>query len=208
MTTEECTMHHTPELDVLVRQILTHPEGHPWTLQGFGMLRTDLMGRDYRLHVWDRRFQTDEVATIHDHPWGLESLVLSGAVSNVEYEQAQSRYNPTHRRVVIQPGIEGAQLSPVTEVVLKETCRSTYRAGDGYALTSVELHETLYMTGTVTLIRRLNRATSAVTGDEARVYWPITGPDEWVEAKPRPATDTEVRAICDVALAMWGEVVP
>lgn len=194
----------TPELDVLVRQILTHPEGHPWTLMGFGMLRTDLMGREYRLHVWDHRYQTIDVAMVHDHPWDLESLVLSGQLTNITYTRCNSP--KSHWQVEIQPGPEAAQVSPPHQVSLAVDDRAIYHQGDRYTSDKADLHETRYVTGTVTLVRRTNRTTDALTGDRAVACWPISGPDHWVDARPQEADPDTVRRICDVALAMWGEL--
>ena len=205
------TMKHTAELDLMVRQVLAHPEGHPWTLMGFGMLRCDLGGRDYRLNIWDRRYRTIDVASIHDHPWDLESLILSGPITNVLYED-RDRFelstNPhycTHYRNTIQPGSDGVELDPPKLTELAEVSRTSYGPGEGYAQGGKEIHDSLYLTGTVTLIRRTNRATEARSGDRARIYWPKAAGATWVDAIPQEATAEKVRAICDVALAMWGE---
>lgn len=205
----DLTLTPTPELSIMVRQMLTHPEGHPWSLQGFGMLRCDLMGRDYRLHIWDRRFRTQDVATLHDHPWDLESLVLSGQITNVIYDDLghkQHDADNTHWRNVIQPGRESAQIQPPMKVKLTERSREVYRAGQGYAQDAADVHDSIYLTGTVTLARRTNRQVEGTSGDKAKVYWPMGGLDHWVDARPQKATPKKVRAICDVALAMWGEL--
>lgn len=210
---DSLTLTPTPELSALVRNMLRHPGAFPWTLQGFGMLRCDIDGRDYRLNVWDRRFRTMDVATLHDHPWDLESLVLSGAITNVIYEEGLPSYaleaNPgrrTHYRNVIQPGREAAEVEPPTMVELNAISKTTYRPGEGYSQPAKAIHDTSYVTGTVTLIRRMNRQTEGTSGDRARVYWPKSGPAHWVDATPQEATPEKVRAVCDVALAMWGEV--
>lgn len=202
----------TPELDVMVRQVLAHPDGQPWTLQGFGMLRCDVMGREYRLHIWDRRFRADDVASIHDHPWDLESLVLSGAITNVLYEDHGSAFelhtNPhlaTHYRNIIEPGDVGGELEAPTLTRMTELSRTTYRAGDRYSQSAAEIHDTMYVTGTVTLVRRTNRQTTAKGGDRANVYWPTSAGATWKDATPQEATPDKVRSICEVALAMWGE---
>src|SRR6185503_17239495 len=71
----------------LVRDVLETPHDRIWTLQGFGMLRTYL-GDDMnmRLHVWDARHAAPNVSSIHNHPWGFTSLILSGEMENVLYQ--------------------------------------------------------------------------------------------------------------------------
>lgn len=209
----DLTMTHTPELDLVVRQILTHPEGQPWTLQGFGMLRCDVMGREYRLHVWDNRYRTQHVSTIHDHPWDLESLVLAGQIRNVILAERAAhhelRANPhlgTHYGNVIEPGPAGAgEVSPPELHRLRTASDDTYGPGEGYAQPGKALHDSIARTGTVTLVRRTNRQTEGINGDRARVFWPKGDGQTWVDATPREATPEIVRDICTVALAMWDQ---
>jgi hypothetical protein len=217
------TLTYTPELVAIVRQILAHPEGMPWTLQGLGMLRCDLAGREYRLHVWDKRYMTPGASTIHDHPWDLESMVLSGLLTNILYSDegtATGCRHPdcfdggykdyhsedhTHWCNVIEPGQHGNELEPPAAWHLEETVRTVYGPGETYSQLSTDIHETTYRTGTVTIVRRTNRDTDGDRGDKARVLWPVDAGPTWGEATPRAATPERVRDICTVALAMWGE---
>lgn len=206
----ERTMQLTPELEAMVRSILQHPEGHPWTIMGFGMVRCDIDGRDFRLNIWDRRFQTNKVSTIHDHPWNLESLVLSGCVENVIYETISRAHSSEqkHWGVIIEPGPVGGQMSDPRPWKLEEVGRTRYTKGEGYAQGRREVHESLYVTGTVTLIRRTDRDTESERGDTAHVYWPEEFGEEWVDATPQKATMKKVRKACEVALARWDEENP
>jgi hypothetical protein len=207
----DLTMTATPELVAMVRHMLAHPEGLPWSLQGFGMLRCDIDGRDYRLHVWDHRFRAPSVASIHDHPWDLESLVLSGSITNVLYKIEEdtapvSRAN--HYGNLIQPGPEAREIERPRPMVLRVLERSTYRSGAGYAQRADEVHDTEFTTGTVTLVRRTNRQTTGAAGDKARIFWPKAHGRDWLDATPQEATREKVKTICDVALAMWGQYAP
>lgn len=177
---------------------------------GFGMIRCDIDGRDFRLNIWDRRFQTINVSTIHDHPWTLESLVMSGCVENVLYEDAGHAHDSDkkHYGVTIQPGPEANQIREPRKFKLDEIERTRFTRGQGYIQSGDIIHESLYVTGTVTLIRRTNRQTEGTTGDAAKVFWPASHGEKWVDARPQACTVEKVLDACSVALARWGEEEP
>ena len=203
------TMTWTPELEAMVKAMLQNPDGYPWTLQGFGMLRCDLAGREYRLHVWDRRYRVDDVASIHDHPWDLESLVMAGRITNTIFRPEEvvegTSATFTHWMNVIEPGDVGGELEPPRRVRLYAANKIDYRRTEVYAQTKDQIHDTEYVTGTVTLVRRTNRDSQGAGGDRAKVFWRNDAGMEWKGATPQEATPEKVKRICDVALAMWGE---
>jgi len=207
-------MEYTDELDAMVRAMLTSPEGYPWTLQGFGMLRCDLVGREYRLHVWDHRFRVDNVSDIHDHPWDLESLVMSGRITNVVWEQDLPSYQREgndyrfkYLGVEMTPGpVTGDEPAErVDSFSFKHPSRTEYGQGDCYIQDKSIVHSTEFKTGTVTLVRRTDRQVRSDGTDRAHVFWPKeNGPTRVLAAPVTPAMN-QVRTICEVALAMWGQ---
>lgn len=201
------TLTWTPELEATVQTMLRHPGEFPWTLQGFGMLRCDLAGREYRLHVWDRRYRVDLVSDIHDHPWDLESLVMSGRITNFLYDIDPHGCRKRHWGVEMQPGpLTGNEdTEQPFRAELHERSRLDYRRTEVYSQEKTELHRTDFVTGTVTLVRRTDRQIEPDGSDRAHVYWHENEGNKRVTAAPRAATPEEIMDICTVALAMWGE---
>jgi hypothetical protein len=184
-----------------IRDILVHHEDYPWTLQGFGMLRTYL-GADqvHRLHIWDARYRVEKVSPIHDHPWDFTSQVIAGELINQRYTSGH-RYegyvDDIYKTVSIRCGEGGCALSPITRSILHRAQPEHYLSGDTYSQVATELHESLPQDGTVTVISRV----FGPDRDLARVFW--RGTEGWVSAEPRPATTEEVKAIVTNALDLW-----
>ena len=124
---------------LLVKNILTHPYGFSWSVQGLGMTRIYL-SETVRLHIWDSRFRFPEVSAIHSHPWDLSPEVMAGRCMQFRFSLP----------------------------------------GNG-----------------VTLVTR----TFSEDRDYAKVYW--RGKGSWVDAKPRSATEAEVKAVTQHALSVW-----
>jgi len=191
-------------LKPLVRRVLMD-ERNDWTVQGFGFLRTYFGPADapkkFRLNLWDSRFTVPNVSTIHDHPWDFKSVIIAGHFIN------QRRYTmpwvsppdvfpyPTHAFATLKTGEGGGLENAFSACVLEKRAKEVYVPGDVYHQRADEIHETLFMDGSVTLNER--------TGDteHARVFWPWG--THWVDAMPRPATRAEVVSAVDHSLKEW-----
>jgi len=193
-----------------VVDVLRNWKRYEWTLQGFGMLRAYLFGRELRLHVWDSRFAVPGVTTIHDHPWHFESAVVSGSLTNTVYKVHPCTYVETFtlplaaiRQTYVEATIvcgPGGRNDPVEmkargrRVWLASPESSVVAAGKMYRQRSDEVHCTTYEDGTVTLVRR----EFLQDMEHARVFFKEA--DGWVSAEPRAATPDEVDAIVGRAL--------
>src|SRR5882672_1685770 len=71
----------------MVKQILDNCGDYEWSIQGFGMLRTNI-SEYLRLHIWDSRCRVDDVSDIHTHPWNFSSTVIAGWLTNNVYLEA------------------------------------------------------------------------------------------------------------------------
>lgn len=185
----------------LVKDVLSNPQRHEWTLQGFGMLRT-YMQDDVRLHVWDSRFGTG-ASPIHTHPWDFVSYVVVGTVVNRRYGEVsinphEQRNNvlPYMRRT-IKPGVGLEVLGADVPVLLEPHETEVFKERTWYFQYADEIHESSPHDGSVTLVRRRRGDRS----DVARTYYPLG--KNWVSGEPRKATPSEVTAICQHSLERW-----
>lgn len=202
-----------PTMTQKVRNILELPHGLPWTIQGFGMLRLYL-DRDevQRLHIWDTdQMSVEEVSTVHDHPWDLDSLIVSGTLRNQRYVRAigpavqlvESVRLPADaggEKWMAQPirtGEGGHTTEPAYEQYLARRPLETYQPGDVYHQDAEEIHESLPSRGCVTVVTR----TFSRERDLATSFYKNTS--EWVSAEPRPATLDEIQHFTTLALANW-----
>lgn len=183
----------------LVRAILEEAEAYPWQYQGFGMLRLYPDGHKTRLNVWMPSLAKQNVSLIHDHAWNFTSLIVSGVLINQRYEEVEIGHH-YHNWAKLVPGPEGGLLGEVGKVLLVPTQTETYVAGQTYSQKLWEIHKTLPKEGTVTINERI---VPKGQKDEATVYWPEG--QEWVDAKPRPASPTEI-GMMKVAALRWWEV--
>lgn len=164
-----------------------------WEIQGFGMLRTYLT-KDVRLHIWFSSLKTEQVSTIHNHPWDFTSLVLAGCIANTLFVEGEPG-EATHDRATILCGANAEIKSVIEPVRLRALSTEEIGAGQSYEQTANEIHDTKYLDGTVTLIERHPKKDP----DHARVYWERGG--VWVDAKPRKADPSEVGNIIENLLA-------
>lgn len=182
---------------------------YEWETQGFGMLRTYLDGENEpRLQVWDQRLLQWGAANIHDHPWDFTSTIVAGNLFNQRFR----RFNwddcgawfgnvqiTEYNEVLITPGpVQGGDTTDVGKCYLAAMPIELYGAGEHYSQKWDELHCTHYMQGTVTII---NRERTRPDGDLASSIWKGDGP--WVSARPRTATEREVRVVIENALKTW-----
>lgn len=183
------------------------PEETGWTLQGFGMLRKYLAGGKYRLHVWDSRYRVENVTMLHDHPWDFDSLVIAGQIDQYRYQRNQPV--PDHHANVVPVMEQSIVCGPGGGVCEKPAPMTLYRgplevipAGSTYTQLACEVHESLPLDGTVTLIERTFHENTEV----AHVYYDQGS--EWVTAEPRPATCEEVADILERSLRAWFDTEP
>ena len=196
----------------LVKNILKCPLGFKWSVQGLGMLRMYLDDKQrYRLHIWDSSLRVPNVSPIHDHPWHLNSLIVSGVLHQQRYIIGDKihpyvlRYADSYpvenlRMSVIKCG-EGAftKTDPVVVKALQQG-KETYFPGETYAQYKDEVHESMAEDGAVTIVDR----TFAEDRESARVFW--RGDGGWVDAAPRRATDDEILRVTQKALEGFDEV--
>lgn len=185
---------------LFVKHLLQNADRFEWSIQGLGMLRTYL-SREVRLHIWDSSAVVPAVSSIHDHPWDFESQIIAGRLVNRLYEVVENGRgarsglvavgsSPTHMGAVIQCGAKACVVGEPKPHVLRVYDTALCISGGRYRQHAEELHESVPQEdGTITLVtRRFKKDT-----EHARVFWPVG--TEWVDAKPRPATDEEVNRI-------------
>lgn len=188
----------TTEREVL--DILRAPHGRPWSIQGFGMLRLYLDdGQVGRLHIWDtKQMAVEDVSTVHDHPWDLDSRIISGMLCNQRYERNGAGEGSEHwKAVLIRTGEGGHPLHDPVDWFLRPKPPETYHPGDKYHQDAPEIHESLPSRGCVTVVER----TFSRPRDIATSLYRNT--PEWVSAEPRPATKEEVDHFVGLALENW-----
>lgn len=194
---------------VLVKEILTvacneartgHSTPWDWTIQGLGMLRTYIGGKDVRLHVWDERYDVG-ASPMHTHPWDMTSKIIAGQLSQRRYLDLGAGHSMEgalpYKRQTIFCGAGGGLEGTPEDWLLCPCIEEVYSPGDVYSQWSSEIHTTQSLRGTVTLVSR----TFGGDVDRAYVYWPHD--EEWVSAEPRDATPDEVYDILSHSLSRW-----
>lgn len=182
-----------------IKQVLETATAHKWSLQGMGMFRLYL-SREVRLHVWDGRFTVERVSTLHTHPWDFTSHVLSGVVVDRVFKEVDavvpgSPHNYFKQKIVCGPG--GGVAGEKEPVRLELANQDAFVAGTEYQRQATDVHETVFKSGTVTLLERRFKEDT----EHAMVYFQQDR--EWVSAEPRDATPEEVSAMARVALDRW-----
>lgn len=188
------------ENKLLVENILKHPEGFSWQMQGLGMLRIYLDGaKKFRLHIWDSALRVPGVSALHNHPWDLKSKVVAGVYKQYRYVPIQTYHTirEEFNRVTIKCGEGAACTSDVEKVLLSRQPLEEYTEGQEYFQQASEIHWSIPEDGTVTLVDR----TPKEDADHACVYW--RGKGGWVTAEPRLATAEEVKSVTTRALESW-----
>ncbi len=187
---------------LLVENILIRPEGFDWTVQGLGILRIYL-SKAVRLHIWDMSLRVPGVSALHTHPWDLASTVVAGRYKQHRYLETAKLPNPsyaekqTFRTCEIQCGENACVTTESAEIELTECPIEIVPEGGSYFQKAEEIHLSCPEDGTVTLIERTFKEDT----EHARVFW--RGVGGWVDAKPRPATELEIKDVTLRALATW-----
>lgn len=185
-------------LRTAIKALLISPFTVPWTIQGFGMMRTYLPyapnAKRFRLNVWDARLAVPEVSMMHDHPWDFTSWVINGKFQNVRF--VEDHFNgDEYKYMTIMCGECGGAKSEALSIRLRALPAESYGAGSIYHQDASEVHVSGYDDGTVTLNDRVGDT------EHARVFWPAGL--EWVDAKPRPAGPWAIHSATKAALAKW-----
>jgi hypothetical protein len=185
--------------------LLKHPFNLEWSIQGFGMLRAYLASDQiYRLHIWDtEQMSVEDVSTVHDHPWDLDSRIISGTLVNQRYVKAEytdAPHSEVWNAVLIRTGEGGHPLVDKPERWrLNAEPYEVYEPGERYHQDAPEIHESLPTRGCVTVVKR----TFSRQRDIATSLYRNT--PEWVSAEPRPATMEEIYHFTNLALANWND---
>jgi hypothetical protein len=183
-------------LRTMARFILINAWRFEWSLQGLGMLRLHIEGSNSRLHVWDRRFAYPGASPMHDHQqWALSSTILSGQITNFRYVEREDGEAYLYHTIKAGYGCY-AKHDPLP-IRLARLAPEHYFPGEAYSQRPEEIHETVPVDGTVTLMRKTPTADS----EAARVFWPAN--EKWGTAEPRKAIDSEVQAITQYALSIF-----
>lgn len=190
--------------------LLVNAQCFHWTLQGMGMLRLRLDDRT-RLHIWDSRFKAPGVSMIHDHlQWGLKSTIVSGQMTNLRYhevtEEDVAKRHPQDAALhqpymfaTLKAG-EGCYFKhEPRRILLKRGYNEEYWPGDSYEQAPAEVHESIPMDGTVTIMVK----EPTEDGESARVFWPEG--EQWGSAEPRAASHSEVTEMVGRALRVLRE---
>lgn len=182
--------------------LLVNAQCFHWTLQGMGMLRLRLDDRT-RLHIWDSRYKFPGVSMIHDHlQWGLKSTIVSGQMTNLRYhevEEGESVLASRYMFATIKAG-EGCHFKHEPRpIILKRGYNEEYWPGDSYEQDPSEIHESIPMNGTITIMVK----EPTEDGESARVFWPEG--EQWGSAEPRAATQSEVIDIVGNAVRLLRE---
>lgn len=177
--------------------LLENPYNFEWSVQGLGMLRLYLNKRD-RLSIWHNAGRLKDATPIHDHYWGFQSWIFCGELRNTRYVGAtlEEPFGEPYNRFRIQTGEnpENAIIEGPVPDFLRECPTEIYHAGDTYKQEAIECHQTEFVDGTITLIRRLSYLDKL---DEANVWGPV-GVD-FVSAEPRLASDEEIGMFVEAA---------
>ena len=178
----------------LVRSILDRYQSYTWTVQGFGMARMKIADVG-RIHVWDSRLRTQLVSDVHAHPWSLKSTIISGELINQRFVVADHGLPYLHSRIATGEG--GGLIGETGEVFLEAATPEFYPAGAIYRQSAEEIHRSIPMDGTVTLLERQ----MGEPLQETSVYWPQG--THWVSAEPCPAQEWQLSQVIQYALARW-----
>jgi hypothetical protein len=182
----------------LTQAILEHPHDFEWSMQGLGMLRTYLTP-ELRLHIWDSSFRVQDVSMMHTHPWHFHSYIIAGEVNQFRYVVINEEDEATNfcMRQAIHCGKGGGLVGEPEPVMLRRGPKEVYKEGAIYHQFANEIHISLPLDGTVTLVEREFLDDT----EHADVFWPRGG--DWVSAEPRNALLHEVDKVTEMALHAW-----
>lgn len=184
---------------LLTRKVLENAGAFEWELKGLGLIRTYLSD-DLKIHVWDSRFKVPNVSMMHEHPWSFESTIVAGRLEQFRFDRHSvactcgcEPYN--YSLVTCGPG--GCLQTNAELTRLRRGPLEVYGPGSKYIQETDEVHHSLPVDGTVTLVRRLFYKPERA----AHVYWPDG--EEWVSSEPRRAKPYEAIDAAQGAIKQW-----
>lgn len=180
----------------LIQKILERPHSFDWSMQGLGMLRLYL-SPETRLHIWSSAHAEFGVSTAHNHPWHFHSTVIAGELRNRRYHEGQGPGYLPFKYHTIQCGPGGGPIESPKPIYLTPGQLEVYKEGESYGQMCDEIHDSLPLDGTVTVITRV----FTENAEHARVFWPAD--QEWTSAEPGPASYQQVQEITQLALERW-----
>ncbi len=176
---------------VLVRTILERAQEYPWKIQELGLLSLRLdEHKEHALHVWAPPGFVGP-PPIHDHPYEFTSKIIVGELANTRYVEDPS--GEPYLRERYTRADETVRRADHVRLV-GET--AVHAPGEEYAQLAQELHDSVQIPGTVTLLRR-----RFVDVDELTVCRPDGAP--WVTGAARLATSSEIASITALALSRF-----
>jgi hypothetical protein len=174
------------------RKILETALERQWSVLGFGKMGTNVSS-NAKLHIWDRTLLNPRIPAVHSHSFNLKSFVLAGKVRNMRLLEVEKgeEWNK------INVSTAGKPTSDPCKAFLAERVPEVYMEGERYGQSADEVHLSSPDDGTVTLVewefcpfpRHMN------------VYW--RGKSPWTDAKPRRATEDEIKSVSKNALEVW-----
>ena len=182
----------------LVLSILKSWQAYEWTVQGFGFIRTKIENVG-RIHIWDSRLAIDLVSTVHNHPWKLQSTIISGELINQRF-----RLLPGGRAGMLpywsqtlKTGEGGGLVGEAEMISLEPLSTEFYGTGNMYSQEAQEIHRTMAQDGTVTLLQR----EQGPPLEETLTFWPSG--TVWVSAEPKVLADYLISQTVNYALQLW-----
>jgi hypothetical protein len=194
-------MSYSKIVEAAVQNILENPLNYEWTVQGLGMLRTNLSPH-VRLHIWDSELRVPNVTLHHTHPWSFDSVIVRGSMINIRYAivapgvEGATEY--VHRGVACGPG--GGLQGKYQILWLLPLAEERYTDGTCYTQSASDIHSSHATDGTVSII---TKDVASGGNKAASVFWKNDG-REWVSAEPRPAKEHEMWRAVKKALQFHG----
>lgn len=183
-----------------IRKLLVFPMELDWRGHGIGFMKAYLNAeRTWRINVYHEMLRVPGISIMHDHPWGLQSHVRAGQLTNMRWHRANKKsqgavsFNEGRINCAKYAGLEG---TPQIVSLVKER-REIYHASGFYQQNPEEIHETIAINGTVTLLERIPTHSDGF----AHIFWPVG--EEYGDAT-RNLSDDEVYAVAASALRTMG----
>lgn len=183
----------------VVKSILERRHAFEWKAHGLGFLRL-YFSDTLRLHVWHTALKHPVDATpLHDHPWHLNSLVIAGKVENHRFLPTHKPDDLRYKRQELHCGAGGCLLGDPERMYLAAQPPEEYWQGDHYSQQKQEIHQTIALDGSVTLMERRFEGSK----DRAHVY--IPSGKQFISADFRldDGFAKVIDEVCTYALERW-----
>jgi len=176
-----------------VHDILARADDHDWRMQDIGVLGLWLDDEHRtRLHVWTPDDAIGE-PLVHDHPFAFTSTVIAGELVNTRYVEDPSGMEYVRERYT--PGREDERRADTVRLV---GASETLGAGARYRQVASELHDSVQVPGTVTVLHFDD------VFDDLPELTTCRRPDSpWISGRARSATQDEIRRITAMARSLF-----